>query len=126
MIGIPTLRVNLWGGIPLIFIEWSTSCSKKLPSPSSCTESEDMYSRACPVNRSVTASLMRCTIAFVVVRIVRLAKYSSVATSGLLISPYISSMIRSMPLGITPGRISWSSSSGTGGFSISISRGIFM
>ncbi|EGZ23226.1 hypothetical protein PHYSODRAFT_391216, partial [Phytophthora sojae] len=66
MIGTPSLSISLCGGIPLI-----TSCSKKSPLLSSSTAPTDKYSWAVVGSRSETAALIRCTMAFVVVRMVR-------------------------------------------------------
>ncbi|OWZ09657.1 hypothetical protein PHMEG_00017606, partial [Phytophthora megakarya] len=82
MMEMPPFSINLCDGIPLSFTARSTSCSKKSPFISSSTESVDRYSRASSGKRSAAAVLILWTTALVVVKMIRLAKYSSVAIPG--------------------------------------------
>ncbi|OWZ17840.1 hypothetical protein PHMEG_0008160 [Phytophthora megakarya] len=126
MMGMPFFSINLCGGIPLRFTACSISRSKKSPFTSSSTESVDRYSRASSGKRSETAALILWTTALVVVKMIRLAKYSSVPISGLFTSTYMMSINLVIPLGIAPGTISSSSSGSLTGLGITISTGSFM
>ncbi|EEY63570.1 uncharacterized protein PITG_15933 [Phytophthora infestans T30-4] len=79
MIGVPTFRTILCGGIPEKLREFKNSCSNMFASATPSRLSTERYSFVSPDSRSATMSLIRRTLAFVGASMARSTKYSSVA-----------------------------------------------
>ncbi|OWY95857.1 hypothetical protein PHMEG_00034029 [Phytophthora megakarya] len=110
MIGAPTFKTILWGGIPEKFSEFRNSCSNRLLSATPSRLSVERYSFVSPVRRAATISLILRTFALVGARIVRSSKYS-LGNSSVLIPGYTAS-IKALTLRVC---LSSSASSTSGG-----------